>query len=131
MITLQQIFNAAWEEFIVKDNPPAIEYDKDIESYVCRYLTKDGKKCAVGLCLPDGLNTKCETFDDELTLIGLIDKYPQLFEFKDHQVPDFQERLHDDLVDKQTGKWKYSKEVRKQEYVRIAKKYGLEIPEGN
>ena len=128
-ITLQQIFDAAWEEFIVKDNPPAVEYDEETESYACRYCTKDGRKCAVGLCLPDGLDTKCNTLDDELTLVGLIDTYPQLFGFKDYQALDFQGELHDDLVDKQTGKWKYSKEVRKQEYVRIAKKYGLEVSE--
>lgn len=131
MITLQQIFDAAWEEFIVKDNPPAVEYDEEVESYTCKYLTKDGRKCAVGLCLPEGLDTKNDFPNDELTLVGLIDKYPQLFEFKDYQALDFQGELHDDLVNKQTGEWKYPKEARKEEYVRIAKKYGLEIPEGN
>lgn len=131
MISLQQIFDAAWEEFIVKDNPPAVEYDEDTESYECRYLTKDGRKCAVGLCLPDGLDTKCKTMNDELTLVGLIDKYPELFMFADFQAFGFQGELHDNYVNKQTGKWKYSKEKRKEEYVRIAKKYGLEIPEGN
>ena len=128
-ISLQQIFDAAWEEFIVKDNPPAVEYDEETESYACRYCTKDGRKCAVGLCLPDGLDTKIDLSNDDLCLVGLVDKYPELFAFADYQVFDFQGELHDDLVNKNTGQWAHSKEARKEEYVRIAKKYGLEVSE--
>lgn len=46
-ITLQAIFDAAWDAFVVKGNKPAVE------GCYCSYRTKDGRKCAVGLMLTD------------------------------------------------------------------------------
>lgn len=46
-ITLQAVFDAAWEAFIVNNKLPAIE-----DGY-CSYCTTDGRKCAIGLVLTD------------------------------------------------------------------------------
>lgn len=129
MITFQDIFNAAWEEFIVKDGPPATE--KTEYGYSCRYLTKDGRKCAVGLCLPPDLNTKQNNHPDrDVSFDEIINRYPDLFQPTTRQDAwDFQYELHDGYVDSTTGKWKFGKEYRKQQYIEVANKFGLTIPE--
>jgi hypothetical protein len=132
MITLQDIFNKAWEEFIVKDGEPGVEYDEQKEIYSCKYRTKDGKRCAVGLALPDDFpfekypNTNFE---------ALVLKYPELFDidinkliFDQCDLFDFQESLHDRLIDNQTGQWAISKEARKEAYLRIAEHFKLTVP---
>lgn len=129
MITFQDIFNAAWEEFIVKDGPPATE--KTEYGYLCRYLTKDGRKCAVGLCLPQGLNTKEENDPEaDLSFDNLIKKYPNLFDCASLvDAWTLQRELHDNLIDVHTGKWTFRREFRKQQYINTARKFGLTIPE--
>ena len=129
MITFQDIFNAAWEEFIIKDNPPAVEPTK--YSYSCKYLTKDGRKCAIGLCLPTNLDTKgTNNSNMDVTFGELIVRYPDLFDCKSStDATDFQKDLHDDLVNMKTGQWNYTKDARKQNYINVARKFNLTIPE--
>jgi hypothetical protein len=46
----------------------------DINGYGCEYLTKEGRKCAVGLFIPDG-HPGQECGSD---VSGLLDKFPDL-----------------------------------------------------
>lgn len=124
-ITLQDIFNAAWQAFIIEKKPPAVQLKTN--NYVCSYLTPDGRKCAIGLCIPDGhnLQTSIEYFDciahnsifcDEIRNIGSVDLIK------------FQRQLHDNHINNKTGKWQVSPEELKQAYINIAHKFNLNIP---
>lgn len=131
MITLQQIFNAAWQAFIVEGQAPGvvnIGYDDDY--YECRYRTPDGRACAVGLCLPAGHPAAGK---EDVNFGSIVDYWPELF---DEQIQgmghdgldSFQHGLHDSMVDTDTGEWDCSVEEREKKYRRIAKQFGLEVP---
>lgn len=68
-ITLQSIFNAAWDHFIVKGNRNAA-----VSAGTCRYITEKGARCAVGLVLSEEqlgeLVRHEETADTVSMLIG-------------------------------------------------------------
>lgn len=130
-ITLQDIFNAAWQAFIIEDKQPATE------GGACRYLTSDNRKCAVGLCIPDGhyLQNKQMSFSALLDYdrrsdpdILLFDD--QLYILNDESIDklnNFQAKLHDHLCINDT--WTYDKEERKNIYKKVAKDYNLTIPD--
>lgn len=123
-ISLQDILDAAWQAFIVERQPPG--YDK--EASMCMYLTDDGRKCAVGLVLPDG-----HPAQQQLDSLGeLVGTYPELFDRQlwhmgTYRLDSFQRLLHDDMIDHDTGTWK-DQDLRKR-YVYAAEEYGLTLPE--
>lgn len=132
-ITAQMIFDAAWQAFIIEDRPPAMEKSTDNTRYLCRYLTKDGKKCAVGLCIPDGhpyqsleanldelVHDECFYEQSEL----LFDK--SLRGMSRDELFRFQNRLHDDLAE--DGEWNTPNKSRRQYYLEIAATYNLAVP---
>jgi hypothetical protein len=131
MITLQQIFDAAWQAFIVEGKPPAVEYGS------CSYLTPDGRKCAVGLTLPEG--HECQS--DSLRFADLVNGYPELFDAvirhaSDERLNEFQGDLHDELITKSAATdqrlsdtWQHSVEERAALYRDVAMKHGLTVPE--
>lgn len=131
-ITLQMIFDKAWQAFIVEDRPPAAEFDEDEVRYTCRYSTEDGRRCAVGLALPDrvvaGLAGKMVSFG---CLVHKYEHYRYIFDdsvttLASCLLTNFQSKLHDELQEK--GVWKYSKDERKERYKDVAVKYALIIP---
>lgn len=120
-ITLQDIFNAAWQAFIVEDRPAASENNS------CSYLTSDGRKCAVGLVIPDGhpAQTEPKTWDT------FVCDYPELFDEEILQMSKgalacFQRQLHDRMVD--DDEWSFSVEGRRTAYRLAARDYNLTIP---
>jgi hypothetical protein len=122
-ITLQQIIDAAWQKFIAEDGLPSTE------GGWCSYRTKDGRACAIGLCLPDGhpATTSGDGF------YSLTSAYPDLFAEGIHDLgptylDNFQRRLHDDLQCE--GKWQQSRDERAAKYRGVAKDYGLTLPNG-
>jgi hypothetical protein len=119
-ITLQDIFNAAWQAFIVEDRKPAFE------NLSCRYLTDDGRRCAVGLCIPDGHPAQLLAMSfDQLAL-----DYPELFDVPDDcDLDTFQNALHDELIVYESGEWFLSKAEREQAYRLIAAQYNLTVPQ--
>ena len=144
-ITKQDIFNAAWDHFVVNNNPPSVmlhSHPVGKYCYKCCYLTDDGRKCAVGLCLPDGHKAQHST-----THFGVLIKcYPELFKTElqnlitytsatlaeDERCRTFQKQLHDDLVDLETGNWivDYDTQAkRKAHYEKVAKDFNLTIPQ--
>lgn len=123
-ISLQDIFDAAWQKFIVEDAPPAVSAQG-----CCSYLTEDGRKCAVGLCIPDG--HKAQTIKD-IGFSGLVHPFPELWAddvmgLTFTALDIFQNSLHDAHTN-YTGDWTSSKENREQAYRKVAQDYGLTIP---
>lgn len=128
-ITLQKIFDLAWEHFIVGDGKPA--YDGWTG---CSYETRDGRKCAVGLALPphpeDPEGEDCEY---EGSFGSVASKYPELFDerilrLSYNRLVEFQVSLHDRFVDSTNGEWNCPKEDRKASYLRVAEEFGLIVP---
>lgn len=134
MNSLQRIFDAAWQTFIVEDGPPALDL-QGYGEFRCRYLTKEGKKCAVGLVIPDGHPAQ-QAGDD---FNQLVESYPELFpdlvgktdpsltSFVD--LSEFQMMIHDNLTDRSKGRWKFSNAKRREFYIRCAEQFGLTVPE--
>ena len=129
-ISLQKIFNLAWEHFIVRDEPPAVY------NGACMYLTRDGRKCAVGLALPDGHPSQ----KFECSFAHLVEGHPELFDESVKRMTrlrtrlrldEFQRRLHDSMSDRVSDNagWCYTLDERKEEYLAVAKDYGLTVPE--
>jgi hypothetical protein len=127
-ISLQDIFNAAWQAFIVEDKPPAISLGGG-----CLYDDGKGNKCAVGLCLPEGH----DALRVEVPFSDLVEIYPALFDAQIRDMPqweldDFQRVLHDGLINRKgsaSGCWANDKLVRTPVYRVVAKAYNLTIPE--
>lgn len=121
------IFDKAWQKFIVEQAPPAVKYDGPNNKHLCSYLTPEGAKCAVGLCIPDGHPLQ----NEGCTLGFAIKRYPELFvsEEEGELHPSMQHWLHDDLVYSRTGQWNKSIEQRRAIYLEVAKMLNLKVPE--
>ena len=133
-ISLQQIFNAGWQAFIVEGRRPSMSPG------VSRYLSSEGDKCVVGLCLPDGPVQR-----HLYNFTSLVCVYPELFDaqivalakpdtaLNGHTLDDFQARLHDDIChwNKKTNKaeWTCSLAERERMYRDVAEDFNLTIPE--
>ena len=127
-ISLQDIFDAAWQAFIVEDRPPAVGTGGE-----CKYLTDDGRKCAVGLVLPEGHPAQ----ERNCLFLGLVLDYPDLWAEDVLEISNasndgkkqlylFQGHLHDKLVYR--GQWTKSKAEREAVYRQVASDYGLTVP---
>lgn len=123
-ITVQMIFDAAWQKFIIEEAPPALAKNDDGFGYKCRYLTSDGKKCAVGLCIPNG--HPLQQSDRCLSLLRQTN--PDLFKLTATEADSIQDALHDDLVCTTKGEWNYSLQSRKEKYIQVAERFNLTIP---
>lgn len=124
-ITLQKIFDLAWNHFIVGDGQPAFD-----ENTGCSYETSDGRKCAVGLALPTPASGEDGYYG---TFECVVAAYPHLFDqeinaMKANALNLFQVRLHDGLIDSNTGEWRYTKEERQGRYLQVAKDFNLTVP---
>ena len=127
-ISLQSIFDAAYHQFIVNDASPAWEKNEGKLNGSCRYLTSDGSKCAIGLKIPDGHEAQGKI----CTFAALVVKYPELWDYEILNTPareldGFQQGLHD-LI-QSSGEWKCGLEARKQQYLEVAREFGLNVPE--
>ena len=128
-ITNQMIFDAAWQKFVVEGAEPAVEFCEIEEIYSCCYYTEDGRKCAVGLVLPE---TIAKSLDKNVSLGNILHNmgggehdYRYLF---DYDVSgNLQNKLHDGLINKKTGQWDKRFDIR-EEYTKVAQKYKLTIP---
>lgn len=126
-ISLQDIFNAAWQAFIVENRPPATEVVAGRTS--CRYLTEEGRKCAVGLCIPDGH----EAQGVEAEFSRVVREYPELWDtalldMPHSQLDRFQRWLHDDYTEPHVEGWSMSLDERREAYRYVASMYDLTIP---
>jgi hypothetical protein len=133
-ITLQDILDAAWKEFILLNNPPAVKLDHPDAPwfrylYSCAYTTPDGRHCAVGLVLPFPPADQSICFGEVATQTSLRDVFdPSVRNTGYDQINNFQQQLHDKYVDLKTGKWNASRFQRLTEYERVAMGYNLICP---
>jgi hypothetical protein len=117
-ITPQLVFDAAWNAFIVNNKQPAVD-----RLGGCCYKTPDGKKCAIGLCIPSGHPAQ-ELIGDVFELGA---RYPELYNKQDKMILSrLQIDLHDSLITQ--GKWRRSRTYRKSVYIQFAKLHNLTIP---
>lgn len=128
-ITLQKIFDLAWDHFIVNRSSPALNYDDRSEAIIgCSYLDRDGNKCAIGLALPEGHPAQ----QANMYFVGLVREYPELFDagLIGHMdsLKEFQSSLHDDHVDYSRGGWSSTPKQMEEAYRRVAERYGLTVP---
>jgi hypothetical protein len=124
-ITLQRAFDAAWNAFVLKEGQPAMSNDE------CCYLTPDGRKCAIGLLIPDGHPAQKTGGKSAL---GLSEIYPSLFASTDlkflAKLNELQGELHDRLAGP-FGGWSYhanTQAKRKAIYRYFAKEHNLTVP---
>lgn len=120
-ITLQEIFNNAWEHFIVKGSPPSVEFVGGVR--MCKYRGVNNNCCAIGLSLPDAIVIEGKA-------AGYISiNFPQFFEsgISNVELSRMQRRLHDLLVNKD-GVWGCDAEEMKKKYIEVARDYNLTIP---
>ena len=121
-ITLQRIFDAGWQAFVVEGKPWAVD---PITTH-CKYDDGKGNCCAVGLCVPPA-----HPIRDPRTG-GVASRhrftYPDLFEHDnpDEQLDELQRKLHDDLAHE--GYIPGSPEVRAA-YLAVANRFKLQVPE--
>jgi len=131
MITLQQIFNLAWQKFIIEQAPPAMSFDRRDREFRCEYVTKDGSRCAVGLAIP----VEQLTYEEQtVTFPSLVDRYPEWFDASvcaNYHLREFQASLHDDLASKETGQWKFSNSEMADMYRVVAENFNLTVPSGS
>lgn len=138
-INLQKIFDTAWQAFIIERKPPAQEYCGD-GIWRCRYKTSDGRKCAIGLVIPDGHPYQAE--DTDFARLLFFEKHnvfnrPRIFDDKliemldnprlSAEVCHLQSELHDSLINR--GVWRYDKEIMKEMYREVAQVWNLTVPE--
>ncbi len=126
-ITLQKIFDLAWQAFIIEDQPPSLG------NIACLYEDSRGNRCAVGLALPKSHNALLFKGGFE----ALVDAWPELFDehiqaLAKSDIADplnkLQSRLHDKWVNLDDGGWKGNKQDRMNEYLKVTEDYNLTIP---
>jgi hypothetical protein len=134
-ITLQDVFNAAWDAFVVKGNKPAVE------GCYCSYRTKDGRKCAVGLMLTDeqiaeiGRYGEARGGDKSPPINDIVRDHSDWFDLScgknlddaASKFRDAQRQLHDDALEFGTDEFK-SKEELTSIYIEFANSNGLTVP---
>lgn len=129
MITLQDIFNAAWQAFIVEHKKPAFN-----DGGLCLYETDDGRRCAVGLVLTDDMLKRVHEWEKITNVIptfaalrrdvlpGEFD--PSLDSIFSRDIDDPQYVLHDQFY---RGGWP-TQNTLEERYRLYAKRMSLTIP---
>lgn len=124
-ISLQDIFNAAWQRFVVEQAQPGHN------GRYCAYRGKNDSRCAIGAAIPD------ELYDPEMEgcqFGGIVGKFPDLFDgqirgMDSMELDNFQTELHDYLFYTGDGHRQYpSPDQVEQAYRRVAATYNLEVP---
>jgi hypothetical protein len=126
----QEVFNRAWQRFIVEGAKPALGPGALPNGrLVCTYLTQDGDKCAIGLCIPDGHRAQsCVYAVQDAYKKGYME---DLMDEEDTEVlQNLQFELHDGLIDFDKNDWAYTPETLKKEYMNVARRYNLTVPGG-
>jgi hypothetical protein len=127
-ITLQDIFNAAWQRYIIEKRGPACAEIKGVGRF-CVYQTTTGEKCPVGWALPAGH----PALSSHEALPRLRHRFPELFAQEIHdmdadRLDTFQALLHDKQADVKTGCWIKGNAWLAGSFTKTAKEYGLKIP---
>lgn len=124
---MQEVFDAAWQAFIVEDKPPAMTRRGD--DNFCVYEDLEGNSCAIGLCIPKNHPAR----DYIGSFNQMVFDNPEWFgeNINDENVGDYsilQKCLHDNLVDIETGEWQINLQERRERYEDLSRSYDLTIP---
>lgn len=131
-ITFQDIFNAAWQAFIVERKPPSMKpYTMTPDEVECSYDDGKGGRCAVGLVLPEEVLAKdLGSFDN------VVARHRGLFaddvvQTKPWSLNQFQYHLHDMHCQKATTnniKWDIDHDELKKRFIRVANRFNCKVP---
>ena len=113
-MTDQEIFDQVWDWFIVKGNPRALEQDPSSIVAACRYRTRDGRKCAFGVLIPD---------DKYTPKMEGLPGYEVIAEF----LPEFRPN-RDLIIALQTAHDGKGQANLEREFRGIAQEFGLRVP---
>jgi len=124
MITNQEIFDKAWQAFVVEQRPASVRCDSYTGVFdTCLYRSPDNSRCAIGLCIPDN------QYDLDMETLGPLELKEHFnIEFEDIKFAEAaQETLHDEI-------WRHLGEPKDAEFVReryleFARDWDLEVPE--
>ena len=132
-ITEQEMFDRVWTHFVIEEKPRSAETSGDL--FACRYRSKDGSRCAVGLFI---LEHEYAVNIEGFSVIVILDSMPEtktLLGSLSNTFLDSMQAAHDGLP---SGMWKCADEPMQtgaQEDVEgrlriIANAYHLRIPGG-
>lgn len=128
-LSLQTIFNNAWQRFIVEGAPPAQESGFST-FWRCRYRTADGRVCAIGASLTPEQAALADAQEDS-GFAYIVQKFPQWFDesvisLEQWELSELQQELHDQWC--YCGEWRTASGL-KGHYLEVAAKYGLTVPQ--
>lgn len=118
MITNQEIFDVAWQAFVVEGRPASTMENGD-----CMYRGPAGQRCAIGLCIHDDQYNPDMEMQSPLDLDGHFGLEFESPCFAAHAQSD----LHDAIQD-QLGRPERNDVVRNL-YLEFAQRWDLEVPE--
>jgi len=117
----QTIFNKVWKHFIVNKGKRSIEPSGD--GGTCLYRGGEGKKCAVGVLIPNDL------YQEDMEMHGVEDVFklfPHIKEYLGIENLHFLIELQEEHDNGEN--WNFKGHIEKNALVKIAEDYGLEIP---
>lgn len=132
-LSLQDIFNAAWQRFVVEEEDGAAN---DMSS--CVYRSEDGNMCAIGCALPQELLDKLIAYGNNTntSFPKLVLRYKEYFQDDVIKLAErytplviFQSRLHDNLLNILGNSDYTSRIMIEGTYRVIANRFGLTVPE--
>lgn len=128
-VTVQEVFDAVWQAFVVEGRPFAVSPDKNEHGvYPCLYRGPNGTKCAIGLIIPD------EEYDPEFeneranTVLRKLgyDFEPLLVGYLRIDADSVQLELHDEPA--RMPEFDQDRERLRYYYRGVAAKWGLTVP---
>lgn len=128
-VTVQEVFNAAWQAFVVEGRPFAVSPDKNDDGvYPCLYRGPNGTKCAIGLIIPD--EEYDSSFENErankvLERLG-YDFEPLFVRYSRIDADAVQLELHDNPA--RIHEFDQDREQLRSYYRGVAAKWGLTVP---
>lgn len=126
-LTLQEVFNNAWNAFVVEKSPPSVR-NKETN---CLYRGPNGLKCAIGVSIPDEIYIERMDTREDSTISSLIENFTsirQLFEKIDTNPLQELQTIHDGYgTFPRESHEQFTRKITK-DFRRYAKKYKLIVP---
>ena len=119
LITVERVYRAAWQHFIIDRSPPCTAYDECSDAIICCYQDRAGNRCPLGLVLPGWVLDRYR-FEQP----GLISRlYPGLLD-PEQDWNEVVRALHDRHV--REGRWAIPNKKLREHYEQFRAQYGLE-----
>lgn len=122
MLTRQEVFNKVYQHFILEQNPHSVGSNGE-----CRYRTPEGRKCAIGIFIPDDLYYEGLEGRTAITVLDEIGESIGLDPMDTNFLVDLQ-RCHDKSSLAKDGVFDQKREVFGFMLDLFAGKYNLTVP---